>query len=526
MKQIKKLLAVLLAMLMLISLLAGCGEKGEVTDDPASTGKTQTDPNLGIYKLSSMAGMSIAEYAELLEMDYQAARDSLTVTLKEGGKATMTSDGEPIEGTWTLEGEKFTLGEDGGSYEGTLKDGVMTIDIEGETVVFTTDEAEGSMTAVETPTEPETEFVSPYEWWNRDWYGWCIFKDATGTFADLDDMGNDAYAEIRVNEDDTGTVTLWHSYGSRDCRMAEAEVYFVEGDGENGRMLSSGGSFFPDGLFQLGGDAAEPMELVYYDWVVEPEDEPYNQFNDMIQIKGYYTDPVDEENTFTYYIFLKPWGETWDDVRDGDTEDCLYDDMMPFYYEDWYLPLLELGYDSIVEYDEGIELIENGTYAPGYEPGSTPEISTPGGTGDHSALLGSSPEKLDVNDRGIVNVYYPADQFTYDDDYGKLKNADTGVGILIDPMLGENNFDELRESYEKNNSDEDDYSLTETTVNGYRAQIMTYTDWLGATMRVDIDFGGAHGSWYGISFAVSGDSLADCDSDIVWAIIESMEVLK
>ena len=124
----------------------------------------------------------------------------------------------------------------------------------------------------------------------------------------------------------------------------------------------------------------------------------------------------------------------------------------------------------------------------------------------------------------MVYVYYPADQFRYDDTYGKLKNDDTGVGILIDPMLSDKNFDELKASYEKNNSDEKDYSLVETTVNGYKAMILKYSDWLGSTMRVDIDFGGRHGNFYGMSFAVSGDSLEDCDTELVWAIIQSMEV--
>ena len=45
-------------------------------------------------------------------------------------------------------------------------------------------------------------------------------------------------------------------------------------------------------------------------------------------------------------------------------------------------------------------------------------------------------------------------------------------------------------------------------------------------MRVDVDFGGNHDGWYGISFVVTGDSLKDCDTDLVWAVIESMEVLK
>ena len=93
-------------------------------------------------------------------------------------------------------------------------------------------------------------------------------------------------------------------------------------------------------------------------------------------------------------------------------------------------------------------------------------------------------------------------------------------------MLGATNLAELKQSYEENNSDEDDYSLKETTLNGYKAIVMTYSDWLGATMRVDVDFGGSHDGWYGISFAVSGDTLSDCDTELIWAIIESMELMK
>ena len=145
-------------------------------------------------------------------------------------------------------------------------------------------------------------------------------------------------------------------------------------------------------------------------------------------------------------------------------------------------------------------------------------------SGDRSALLGASPTKLDINDRGVAYVYYPSDKFEYDDWYGKLKNESDGVGILLDPMLGSANFDELKKSYEENNSDEDDYSLVDTTINGYKAMVLKYSDWLGATMRVDIDFGGDHDGWYGLSFSVTADELDDCDSDIVWAIIESLEL--
>ena len=369
MKRFYQSISVLLVLLLTLGCFAGCGDSADVaeTETAAATELTETqDPNLGTYRLSDLAGMSVAEYAEYSEISYEEARNSYTVILEADGKATMTYDGAPVEGTWELDGEKFTLGEYGGSYEGTLKDGVMKIDISGVTFTFTKDEAETPVTPADTDAP-----AGAYDWWNGDWYGWWAIQDGAGTFEEYSDSFLDAFAEIRV-DGDSGTVKLWHCYGSRESRIAEAEIQFVDGEGENGYFFTAGGTFFPDGEIEAGGDAVTPMELVYYDWVVDPADSSVSRFEDMIEIMGYYTDPDNEANKFTYYVYLKPWGETWEDVRDGDTADCIYDDMMPYFYDDWYLPLLELGYtDGIVDFDEGVTLIENGTYAPGYQPPDT-----------------------------------------------------------------------------------------------------------------------------------------------------------
>ena len=215
---------------------------------------------------------------------------------------------------------------------------------------------------------------------------------------------------------------------------------------------------------------------------------------------------------------FKPWGDRWE----GDN----YTQFIPHF--DAYISAIDSGITSpFGDSFPGFGIAEP---AAGGNDAPAPATDAPAPVADapaaDSALLGANPTKLDVNDRGIVNVFYPGDQFVYDAGYGKLKNESSGVGILIDPMLGATNFDELKASYQANNSSEDNYSLVDTTVNGYKAQILKYSDWLGATMRVDIDFGGEHDGWYGISFAVSGDSLADCDTDIVWAIIQSMQLLK
>ena len=34
---------------------------------------------------------------------------------------------------------------------------------------------------------------------------------------------------------------------------------------------------------------------------------------------------------------MRPWGERWDDVALSDPDD------VPYYYEDWYLPMIDAG---------------------------------------------------------------------------------------------------------------------------------------------------------------------------------------
>ena len=54
----------------------------------------------------------------------------------------------------------------------------------------------------------------------------------------------------------------------------------------------------------------------------------------MICIEGWYEDGEDE---FYYEVYLRPWGQLWDDFAAD------YPDDVPYYYDDWYLPLVESG---------------------------------------------------------------------------------------------------------------------------------------------------------------------------------------
>ncbi len=116
----KRILAFVLSAVMLLSLCA-CGG---------------SDPNVGVYTLSSLMGYSVEDYAEAAGLTVEEATETFKLELKNGGKAVFTIDGDPTDVNWKLDGETFTLCDSEESLDGTLKDGEITLDFEGYEVVL------------------------------------------------------------------------------------------------------------------------------------------------------------------------------------------------------------------------------------------------------------------------------------------------------------------------------------------------------------------------------------------------------
>ena len=161
------------------------------------------------------------------------------------------------------------------------------------------------------------------DWWNGAWYGWWTMTGCSGAYESMAGQRWDACAVIDIGMDYTGTVTIWDEDYSRADPMSQATVTLNSaGVGEHGTVMSESGYF-------------TNLPLEHADWIVDPAiNSRFPDVENMICIEGWYEDGEDE---FYYEVYLRPWGQLWDDFAAD------YPDDIPYYYDDWYLPLVESG---------------------------------------------------------------------------------------------------------------------------------------------------------------------------------------
>ena len=139
-----------------------------------------------------------------------------------------------------------------------------------------------------------------------DWYGWWRMYGTSGEWAQMDGCWWDCCAEIK-----NGRILLWDEDLPKDNYLAKAELSTRGGDI---RCLS--GSFL-DRKLKSGS------------WDISLSEDGCGT---LMTVSGQY-DAVGD-GSFSYEIYLRPWGSKWPE----DDEDKL-----PYYYKDWYLPLIEAG---------------------------------------------------------------------------------------------------------------------------------------------------------------------------------------
>lgn len=303
----KKLYAILLILCLLLS-LAACG------------GGAEPDPNAGVYEAVSaeLWGITV-DLNEVFE-------DGFSLELRGGGKAVFHYEGKNYNMKWTLDGETFHAEGGGAELDGTLSGGVMLLEDvleSGMNITLICEELGGSA-ALEKAAEAEPAENARAEWWSGKWYGWTVVYRGGGIFAENQDSAWDVCADISFTGDQANIV-IDTVDPEMDFTPGQVTLRWEAGAGEHGRLVSVSGNY-------LGFEEVKEGE-----WVIDPADSEVSSLEDMLCIYGEYEEDEDGD-WLTYYIFLRPWGVTWDDVASADTSDMPYDDMMPIDYADWYLP--------------------------------------------------------------------------------------------------------------------------------------------------------------------------------------------
>ena len=288
MEKTKRIWALLL---MLALCLMGCGAQ--------NTGEAAV---AGVGKYTCVRAVALGRELEPEEL-YPGG---VQIELRSDGKGLIQLDGQEGRLQWSLEGETLSLTTGSGVSAGTLRDGVMVIDMLGSGTVLTFT-VEG--------VEPVQENEEALQWWLGGWYGWWAVREASGGYSNLRGHWFDCCAEISYVDSAAVQIRLWDEEGALSEPMAQAKLS-ISGD--------IGAAENIDGVF-MGA------ELQPGDWATDPEETAYE---DMLRITGRYED---EKGGFDYEIILRPWGLDWEDVKTAEPE------LVPYYYEDWYLPLIDGG---------------------------------------------------------------------------------------------------------------------------------------------------------------------------------------
>ena len=343
MKQTKtKLLCLLLAALMLLSSLTACGKDKAKDSNLIKLGDYEL-----LYKGACIMEDSDGNDAIVLTLDFTNNGKenasylwSVNETVMQNGVelevANVFTDYDTfetvIEGQFTeiapgttLEVKTaYVLKDAAAKVEATFeqlfgkKKGTITID-----PATLSREASADSTGSTDTTLPAPTGDALLDWWNGAWYGWWTMTGCSGAYESMSGQWWDACAVIDIGSDYTGTVTIWDEDYSRADPMLQASVTLNSaGVGEHGTVMSESGYF-------------TNLPLEHADWIIDPAiNSRFPDVENMICIEGWYEDGDDE---FYYEVYLRPWGQLWDDFAAD------YPDDIPYYYDDWYLPLVESG---------------------------------------------------------------------------------------------------------------------------------------------------------------------------------------
>lgn len=207
--------------------------------------------------------------------------------------------------TWD---DSTLIGPDGTRAPYTMENGELVLDIEGTLFHFVPGEGSAPTTEV-TVADPNS-----LAYYAGDYYGWWLYEDVVVGDQELQGYWWDCCMTLEFTGEDTFYLVIWDEDLDKTDPLAEVEGYVTINDGV-AEFTSESGYFFD-------------TTVGYGDWTFTSNDTIYEN---TIGFNAYY---AGSDLEIDCYFLLRPWGIIWDDVEEAD---------LPYYYEDWYLPLIEEG---------------------------------------------------------------------------------------------------------------------------------------------------------------------------------------
>ncbi|MBR5406900.1 MAG: hypothetical protein IK111_04550 [Lachnospiraceae bacterium] len=131
-----------------------------------------------------------------------------------------------------------------------------------------------------------------------DWYGFIEIDSWDDSWKNMDGERYDIMAEVKMNDDGTGVMTLWDDDMPYNNPIAKVDVSSRAGLDENiGAITTEGGYFLDD-------------EIEHADWIIDPGK---SGVSDYMKIDAHYYDKGGNL-AMDYTIHLKKWGADWDDL--------------------------------------------------------------------------------------------------------------------------------------------------------------------------------------------------------------------
>ena len=249
---------------------------------------TDTSGLTGLWTLSE------ADNSAVLLPDSLVEDNRLSLRLDPGGSGVIegaSADGRIL---WRYEAGVVYLRAGSAVLSGTVEGNELILQSEDEMRLhFVRDD--GSRTSEEQEPAKAEAFLD-------SWYGWWKIEDAKG---EMPVTWYDCCAVFEAQEDGTILMTLWDEDGSREDPLSQV------------RFKSE-----KDALVSLSGYFAY-MEIRAGEWRLTETDPA-------ILIPDIQHDA--EGEIFRATVYLRRWGQSWSSTPA---------EQRPFYYEDWYLPLLK-----------------------------------------------------------------------------------------------------------------------------------------------------------------------------------------